>query len=97
MKLATKSASHFSDCEHLISDQHTDLIKMKIYFILVESPPPEIPTTNKGNKMLQKMGWQPGTSIGADPSNPNSLINPIMPVKRPNKIGLGFIGKFTHN
>ena len=39
--------------------------------------------------MLQQMGWIPGTSLGLN-KNENSLINPIVPVKRPHRIGLGF-------
>jgi len=45
---------------------------------------------NKGNKMLQQMGWKPGTSLGLNTTNKNNLLNPIVAVKRPNRIGLGF-------
>jgi hypothetical protein len=48
-----------------------------------------IPENNIGNKMLRNMGWVPGTSLGSQSSN--NLLTPIVPVKRPNRIGLGFI------
>ena len=47
---------------------------------------------NKGNMMLQQMGWVPGTSLGMK-QNENNLINPIVAVKRPNRMGLGFDGQ----
>lgn len=49
---------------------------------------------NKGNRMLQQMGWIPGTSLGVK-HNENNLINPIMAIKRPNRVGLGF-GEAPH-
>ena len=41
------------------------------------------------------MGWQPGTSLGKINDNSN-LLTPIVAVKRPNRIGLGF-GTDTNN
>jgi len=47
-----------------------------------------IPENNIGNKMLRNMGWLPGTSLGNQ--SPSNLLTPIVAVKRPNRIGLGF-------
>lgn len=40
--------------------------------------------------MLQNLGWKPGTSLGPKNKNSNGLKAPLMAVKRPNKLGLGF-------
>jgi hypothetical protein len=45
--------------------------------------------------MLQQMGWIPGTSLGMK-QNEKNLINPIVAVKRPNRMGLGF-GELNQN
>lgn len=42
--------------------------------------------------MLKSMGWEPGTSLGAAKSHSNdtNLKEPIIAVKRPKRVGLGF-------
>lgn len=36
------------------------------------------------------MGWQPGTSLGNPAKMNDNLLTPIIAIKRPNRIGLGF-------
>ena len=60
---------------------------MKIYFKVNGEP---IPESNIGNRMLQNMGWKPGTTLGPACSKNSNQINPIMVIKRPHKLGLGF-------
>jgi hypothetical protein len=44
--------------------------------------------------MLKSMGWRPGTGLGpANSTNRSStagLLSPIVAVKRPQKLGLGY-------
>ena len=42
---------------------------------------------NIGNKMLQGMGWMPGTGLGA---HSNGIVDPIVAMRRPKLSGLGF-------
>jgi hypothetical protein len=50
-----------------------------LIFYQVVDEPAAISESNKGYKLLQKMGWNPGEGR-----------QPIIPVKLPNKQGLGF-------
>ena len=47
-----------------------------------------IAETNIGNKMLQNMGWSPGSGLGADGSG---MKTPIMATMRPRRQGLGMV------
>lgn len=42
---------------------------------------------NIGNKMLQGMGWTPGTGLGP---HANGIVDPVTAVRRPKLSGLGF-------
>lgn len=46
-----------------------------------------IPDTNIGNRMLQSMGWTPGTGLGPDGKG---ISEPIRALQRPKGLGLGF-------
>ncbi|KAK2544638.1 G patch domain-containing protein 2 isoform X1 [Columba livia] len=46
-----------------------------------------IPENNIGNRMLQSMGWTPGTGLGPDSKG---IAEPIRAVQRPKGLGLGF-------
>ncbi|XP_068922127.1 G patch domain-containing protein 2 isoform X6 [Petaurus breviceps papuanus] len=46
-----------------------------------------IPETNIGNRMLQTMGWTPGTGLGRDGKG---MSEPIQAMQRPKGLGLGF-------
>ncbi|XP_033639775.1 G patch domain-containing protein 2-like [Asterias rubens] len=46
-----------------------------------------IPETNRGNQMLQNMGWVPGTGLGADR---DGIQEPIKAYIRPKNKGLGY-------
>ncbi|XP_078413206.1 G patch domain-containing protein 2 isoform X2 [Cetorhinus maximus] len=46
-----------------------------------------IPETNIGSRMLQSMGWLPGTGLGPDGKG---IAEPIRAVRRPKGVGLGF-------
>ncbi|XP_036610720.1 G patch domain-containing protein 2 isoform X1 [Trichosurus vulpecula] len=46
-----------------------------------------IPETNIGNRMLQSMGWTPGTGLGRDGKG---MSEPIQAMQRPKGLGLGF-------
>ncbi|XP_044529643.1 G patch domain-containing protein 2 isoform X1 [Gracilinanus agilis] len=46
-----------------------------------------IPETNIGNRMLQSMGWTPGTGLGRDGKG---MSEPIQAIQRPKGLGLGF-------
>lgn len=48
---------------------------------------PPLGETNIGNKMLQGMGWTPGTGLGP---HANGIVDPIATVRRPKLSGLGF-------
>ena len=45
-----------------------------------------IPETNIGNRLLQNMGWTPGTGLG---SKGAGIKNPIMAYRRHGRKGLG--------
>ena len=45
-----------------------------------------IAESNIGNKMLQSMGWSPGTGLGVDGSG---IKTPVMATMRPRRQGLG--------
>ena len=45
-----------------------------------------IPESNIGNRMLQNLGWKPGTGLGADGGG---LMTPVMAVKRSGRHGIG--------
>ncbi|RKP18825.1 G-patch-domain-containing protein, partial [Rozella allomycis CSF55] len=42
--------------------------------------------TNKGNKLLQKLGWVPGTGLGLEN---NGIVDPVVSVIRQKRRGLG--------
>lgn len=46
-----------------------------------------IPETNIGSRMMQTMGWIPGTGLGP---NGNGVAEPIKALWRPKGVGLGF-------
>ncbi|NXM36121.1 GPTC2 protein, partial [Oxyruncus cristatus] len=46
-----------------------------------------IPENNIGNRMLQSMGWTPGTGLGPDGKG---IAEPIRAIQRPKGLGLGF-------
>ncbi|XP_030051883.1 G patch domain-containing protein 2 [Microcaecilia unicolor] len=46
-----------------------------------------IPESNIGNRMLQSMGWTPGTGLGPDGKG---IAEPIRALQRPKGLGLGF-------
>lgn len=46
-----------------------------------------IPENNIGNRMLQSMGWTPGTGLGPDGKG---ISEPIRALQRPKGLGLGF-------
>ncbi|XP_067844986.1 G patch domain-containing protein 2 isoform X1 [Heptranchias perlo] len=46
-----------------------------------------IPETNIGSRMLQSMGWIPGTGLGPDGKG---IAEPIRALRRPKGVGLGF-------
>uniref|UniRef100_A0A8D8S686 Angiogenic factor with G patch and FHA domains 1 n=1 Tax=Cacopsylla melanoneura TaxID=428564 RepID=A0A8D8S686_9HEMI len=48
-----------------------------------------IPNQNKGFKMLSKMGWKSGQTLGKDEANTNALIEPIIPQQYAKNAGLG--------
>ena len=48
---------------------------------------PPLGETNIGNKILQGMGWTPGTGLGP---HANGIVDPIATVRRPKLSGLGF-------
>ncbi|XP_063299892.1 G patch domain-containing protein 2 [Pelobates fuscus] len=48
---------------------------------------PPIPENNIGNRMLQTMGWTPGTGLGPDGKG---ISEPIRALQRPKGLGLGF-------
>jgi len=47
-----------------------------------------IPEHNIGNKMLQSMGWAPGTGLGSDGQG---IKTPIFATVRPRRQGLGIL------
>lgn len=53
-------------------------------FIGNEAEP--IPDTNLGNRMLQGMGWTPGSGLGSDGGG---IKTPVMAYRRPRRQGLG--------
>ncbi|XP_074983172.1 G patch domain-containing protein 2 isoform X2 [Caretta caretta] len=46
-----------------------------------------IPENNIGNRMLQSMGWTPGTGLGPDGKG---MSEPVRAIQRPKGLGLGF-------
>ncbi|XP_030637457.1 G patch domain-containing protein 2 isoform X2 [Chanos chanos] len=48
---------------------------------------PPIPDTNMGNRMLQGMGWTPGSGLGPEG---RGITEPIRAMQRPKGAGLGF-------
>uniref|UniRef100_A0A8C8SAL3 G-patch domain containing 2 n=1 Tax=Pelusios castaneus TaxID=367368 RepID=A0A8C8SAL3_9SAUR len=46
-----------------------------------------IPENNIGNRMLQSMGWTPGTGLGPDGKG---ISEPVRAIQRPKGLGLGF-------
>ncbi|VDI56706.1 G patch domain-containing protein 2 [Mytilus galloprovincialis] len=45
-----------------------------------------IPETNIGNKMLQSMGWKPGSGLGAEGEG---IQTPVLAYRRLRRTGLG--------
>jgi len=45
-----------------------------------------IPESNIGNRMLQNMGWSPGSGLGAEGSG---IKTPVVAYRRPRRQGLG--------
>lgn len=54
--------------------------------IVGENAPP-IPDSNMGNRMLQSMGWNPGTGLGPEG---RGITEPVRAHQRPKGAGLGF-------
>ena len=54
------------------------------YFVGGDADP--IPESNIGNRMLQNMGWMPGTGLGTDGAG---IVNPVSAFVRPKRKGLG--------
>ncbi|XP_026688289.1 G patch domain-containing protein 11-like [Diaphorina citri] len=48
-----------------------------------------IPNENKGFRMLSKMGWKAGQTLGKDEANSAALIEPIIPQQYAKNAGLG--------
>lgn len=46
-----------------------------------------IPDSNIGNRLLQSMGWTPGTGLGPDGTG---IKDPISALKRRDRVGLGY-------
>lgn len=55
--------------------------------VIIGGDVPALSETNIGNKMLQGMGWTPGTGLGP---YSNGIVNPIVSIRRPKLSGLGF-------
>ena len=55
--------------------------------VIIGGDVPALNETNIGNKMLQGMGWMPGTGLGP---HGNGIVNPIATIRRPKLSGLGF-------
>jgi len=55
--------------------------------IIIGGDVPALDETNIGNKILQGMGWTPGTGLGP---HANGIVNPIATIRRPKLGGLGF-------
>ena len=55
--------------------------------VIIGGDVPALSETNIGNKMLQGMGWMPGTGLGP---HSNGIVNPIVTIRRPKLSGLGF-------
>ena len=55
--------------------------------VVIGGDVPPLGETNIGNKILQGMGWTPGTGLGP---HANGIVDPIATVRRPKLSGLGF-------
>lgn len=55
--------------------------------VIIGGDAPALSETNIGNKMLQGMGWTPGTGLGP---HANGIVDPIATIMRPKLSGLGF-------
>jgi len=55
--------------------------------IVVGGDTPPLSEANIGNKMLQGMGWTPGTGLGP---HSNGIVDPVTAIRRPKLSGLGF-------
>jgi len=59
------------------------------------SPPPALPSSNFGHRLLIKQGWAPGTALRSsesatsDSSSSNDLVDPLEVKVRPSRAGLG--------
>lgn len=55
--------------------------------VVIGGDVPALSESNIGNKMLQGMGWTPGTGLGP---HSNGIVDPIAAIRRPKLSGLGF-------
>lgn len=54
---------------------------------VVGASAPEIGADNRGRAMLERMGWNTGTALGAQ--NNKGILQPVVHVVKTNKAGLG--------
>ena len=74
---------------------NTKIIDFSILFVVIavgEAAEP-IPETNIGNRMLQSMGWTPGSGLGAGGSG---IKDPVTAFMRPKRQGLGCSSNSVH-
>ena len=53
-----------------------------------------IPETNIGNKILQSMGWTPGSGLGP---HGTGITSPVLAVKRNGRRGVGHAASSSHH
>lgn len=66
---------------------NTDVFCHLVISGLVGENAQPISENNIGNRMLQNMGWTPGSGLGRDGKG---LAEPIQAMQRPKGLGLGF-------
>lgn len=66
---------------------HTNVLRHFIISGIVGENAQPILENNIGNRMLQNMGWTPGSGLGRDGKG---IAEPIQAMQRPKGLGLGF-------
>nr|XP_055089649.1 G patch domain-containing protein 2 isoform X1 [Symphalangus syndactylus] len=76
-------------CSHILDETHVISLAVQIFhkagFVGENAQP--ILENNIGNRMLQNMGWTPGSGLGRDGKG---ISEPIQAIQRPKGLGLGF-------
>ncbi|XP_016794301.1 G patch domain-containing protein 2 isoform X3 [Pan troglodytes] len=76
-------------CSHILDETHVISLAIQIFhkagFVGENAQP--ILENNIGNRMLQNMGWTPGSGLGRDGKG---ISEPIQAMQRPKGLGLGF-------